>query len=396
MKVFLFSLFFISHIAIASPQLSHDKLNEIVELFINGSKESATQELIDNEDSLIKGLGDNGATYLLLGRAYFYAELDSKAKGVLIKALSYDEKLHKAHYFIGLIYMYANEFQLAADSFKKAISIDGSRENYFVELGRMQEKLSDTNSAMSQYIKALNINHQNYTANLKVANIYTEKKDFINAEKHYLEALKIKPENLLLNYNLGQLYQSIKKHDLALNYFSKVVKLDPLDWRAVAKIVQESEAVGNIPERDRFIVKIYNLWAKKDLGDLKQQGFFIREQSVSEQGKIFALEYFEMVGERAKKFVFKVQDLDSGELIMDISLGSYESTTIFSRESGSIGEDERLYHLDGYLPNGTHYTYGFFNKLPSYAKVKEMVFEVLAGKHKVISSTVPANANNTP
>ena len=63
---------------------------------------------------------------------------------------------------------------------------------------------------------------------------------------------------------------------------------------------------------------------------------------------------------------------------------------MLSRELGSIGADERLYHLDGYGPDGSHYTFGFFESQPKYDVVREMALEALTGELNAISSTVPS------
>ena len=83
-----------------------------------------------------------------------------------------------------------------------------------------------------------------------------------------------------------------------------------------------------------------------------------------------------------------MQDSTTGNNLFDVSLGSYDSTTNISRELGEIGPDDRVFHLDGYAPDGSHYTYAFYNSEPDYDTVRKLVFKVLAGKHSAISSTV--------
>ena len=71
-----------------------------------------------------------------------------------------------------------------------------------------------------------------------------------------------------------------------------------------------------------------------------------------------------------------------------MSLGSYDATTEFASATGSVGPDERVFHLDGYVPNGNHYTYAFFNSMPKYEVIKEMALKACAGEQDVVSSTV--------
>ncbi len=396
MKKLLCLLVFLLHsYALSEEYDTANKLQEIITLFTNDSQESALKLLNANEGKLLKSLdkSEDDHSYLLLGRAYFYAEQDDKAKKSLEIALSYNKNLPKAHFYIGLLNMYSNRLLLAEASFEKAVDLDSSNESYFIELGRINERLEKPESAIVHYKKVLKLNELNYIANSNLANLYIGKNDHDKAEKHYKLALKTKPDDLLSNSNLAQLYQSNKNHELALEYFTKVVELEPNDWRAAAKVIQENQALGKISERDNAIKYIYRLWSENKISELNQQGFFIREQASIKEGNLFVLEYFELKGERPRKYIFKIQDPTTGDNLLEISLGSYDVTTQFSRKTGTIGADERIYHLDGYLPNGSHYTYAFFDKQPGYDDIKQMVMNVLSGKHKPISSTVPANAN---
>ena len=397
MKKLLLILIFVSGFsnALPLPETEKETLQEIVGLFKKGSNNEALQKLQKHEKTLIEALGKSkdGESYLTLGRAYFYAEMDAEAEKALKIALTYNASLSEAHFFIGLINMYSGSLDNAEKSFKSAIELDDVKENYFVELGRIQEKKNKPDLAFELYKRALDINDLNYIANFNIANIYLSRGENEKAEKHYLLALNKRPDNVNLNSNLGQLYQNTDQNAKAKIFFSKVIELDPTDWRAAAKIVQLNQAIGDFSERDKSIINIYNLWRKGSADELVEQGFFIREQGSIDEGKLFVLEYFELNGERAKKYVFKIQDPVSGNNKFDISLGSYDSTTQISRELGEIGPNDRVYHLDGYSQNGSHFTYAMFNSLPNYDDIKELVFDVLHEKHEAISSTVPKSAN---
>ena len=316
--------------------------------------------------------------------------MDSKATAALNTALEYDVSLSDAHFFIGLIHKYADELYSAEQSFRNAIELSNPDEVYFVELGIILEAKEDPNSALKAYKGALAINSSNFEANFRSANIYAANGVYEEAEEHYLAALRQDPNDINGNYNLGQLYQNTNRHRSAVSCFSKVVELDATDWRALTKIVQSSEAVGDIETRDAAIARIYEIWRSGISHELQEQGFYIREQMQIESGKVFVLEYLELQGERARKFVFYLQDPDTGEHKFAVSLGSYDLINNASRELGRIGTDERLYHLDGYGPDGSHYTFGFFKSQPEYKVVREMALKALSGELSAISSAVPS------
>lgn len=390
----LLSVFLIHSAFAETPGAApHQQLQEIVDLFKDDQSEDATARLKLAEGELaaaVRASGDAEA-FMLLGRAYFYAEMDAKAQDAFEAALVLDPSLSRAHFFVGLIQRYAGDLEISAQSFRSAIALDGTDEETFVELGRTLQGKGDPGAASEAYKSALAIDPKNLHANFHLATIYAEAGDTAGAEKHYLVVVGQIPDDVDVNYNLGQLYQSSGQHRLAIERFEKVVEQAPNEWQAIAKLVQENEALGDTAARDSAIEKIYEVWRSSLSKELNEQGLYIREQSQIEQGKLFVLEYFELKGERARKFVFTLIDAQTGDKKFEVSLGSYDATTKFARAMGSVGPDERMFHLDGYAPNGNHYTYGFFSPMPTYEATKEMALRAFAGEQEIMSSTVVAD-----
>ncbi|MDB2438485.1 tetratricopeptide repeat protein [Hellea sp.] len=368
----------------------NEQLQGIIDLFQGDSHEDALNQLKLKEEDLAAFVSESkdAEIYMLLGCVYFYAEMDTKAIETFKSALQLAPSLSDAYFYIGLINQYADNLDGAEESFRDAIALNSNDEKYFVSLGRTHEMQDNLASASIAYKKALALNSGNFDANFNLATIYAIAGDASSAKKYYLAAIEQKPNDVDSHYNLGQLYQNKSQHELAINQFKKVVELNPNEWRALAKLVQENEAIKDYPARDFAIEKIYDVWRENADEELKEQRFYIREQSELENGKLFVLEYFELEGERARKFVFKLQDEKTEDFKFEVSLGSYDGTTAISRELGEIGPDERIYHLDGYAPNGSHFTYAFFNTIPPYEAVKEIALKKLAGENKSISSTI--------
>lgn len=366
------------------------ELQDIVELFQNDENEKAFTQFDPRESellSIVKTLND-AETYSLLGQVYYYLEQDAKATEVFNSALELDPTLDGPHFYIGIINAIAGNLNEAEAAFRQAIMIDPENYRYHVELGRTLLMKEDSDGATRAFKTAHALNETNFFVNFSLANAYAEQEDFENSEKHYLAAIKEDPSDLEAQYNLGQLYQINKQPKAAITQFEKVVESDPNDWRALEKLVQENEVIKDYEARDKAVEKIYDVWKSQKSKELTDQGFYIRDQIETENGKIYALEYFELVGERPRKYVFKLKDEQSGEIKFDVSLGSYDHTTNFSRAKGTTGPDERLYHLDGYAPNGSHFTYGFFDTVPPYSMVKDLAINAFEGKKDIISSTI--------
>lgn len=392
MRILLFTLaMFAVNLSFAQETSTEPdaQLQKIIEMFRNDQADEARSLLDQNEDRLTAFVDQSAdaEAHLMLGRAYFYAEMDSKATREFETAIRLDPTLADAHFFNGLIRSYSGDPGGASQAFQNAIEVDGGEVRYFVELGRSLEALDDRTSAATAYEGALSIDASNFAANYNLAMIYAELGELGLAEKYYLAAIDANSADPNAHYNLGQLYQNTGQHSSALLEFEAVVKLDPLDWRALSKIVQESEAVGDVDRREAAVDSIYTVWKSGEAEELMKQGFYIRDQFEVENGKVFALEYFELAGDRPRKLVFNLTGETTDDTKFVVSLGSYATTILFARANGDIGADERLYHLDGYSPDGSHFTYGFFGSVPNYDFIKETAIKAFDGEAEIVSST---------
>jgi len=262
LTLLLFS-FMLSHAFADEPTSSPDQqLQNIIELLQGDSRQEALRKLEIQDDDLatyVQGSKD-AELYMLLSRAYYYAEMDTKAIETFNSALQLDLSISDAYFYIGLIHRYANDLDAAEKSLRDAIKTNAKDEKYFLELGRTLVMKEDLSKASTAYKNALALNKESFDANFNLATIYAMEDDVDNAEKHFFAAIEQDPSDLVSHYNLGQLYQNILQHKLAIEQFEKVVELNPNDWRAIAKLVQGNEALNNYPARNAAIESIYEIW----------------------------------------------------------------------------------------------------------------------------------------
>jgi hypothetical protein len=191
----------------------------------------------------------------------------------------------------------------------------------------------------------------------------------------------------LLNYLEGQFEQSVR-------YWVKLKKLSPHDWQLRAKLIQTYEANGQKKKRDQEINELRDLHDNGKNPKLTKSKFFIRDQFMVGNIRVFVFDYYNMdaewhMGPLAWKF-----DLTKDGKAIDgfISLGSYDSITQLARASNAIKPNERVYHLDGYWGDGTHLTYGIYHKKPDYDWTKEKVVAILENKLEAITSATPVSS----
>ncbi len=163
----------------------------------------------------------------------------------------------------------------------------------------------------------------------------------------------------------------------------------PEDWRLRAKLIQAYQAQNNTKARDAERDELFALRAKTKDESFLRWPSYCRDQFSANGRKVMAFEYFKLEGDRALRYRFSVLNAEGNKEEFYISLGSYELTNAVARETGSLKEGERLFHLDGYYQGGReHRTFGMFKKEPTYDETRAMVVQVLEGKLEAQSSSV--------
>lgn len=221
-----------------------------------------------------------------------------------------------------------------------------------------------------------------------------ERKEGIKILEKAAEELKKviveQPMEIPVVYQLGKVLFYLEKDveaEEALDIFLQVVTIEPSDWRAQAKLIQLYQATNQLKKRDESRDKLFQMRKAGSTGSLLNEQLYCRDQFSVSDDELMVMEYFDMIGEMAKRYSFFILD-DTGECCKyEISLGSYDNTNQIAHETGDIKEGVRLFHLDGYYPDGLHKTFEFFKGEPKYDDVRKIVIDILIGKRAAESSS---------
>lgn len=214
-------------------------------------------------------------------------------------------------------------------------------------------------------------------------NAFMEKKQYREALAQYQAGLKKAPGEPALLFNGGLAAYLAGDGATAIALWQELKKLEPDNWRLLAKLVQAYQLTGDLKARDQERLELLALWKKNPAA--VQQKSFCREQFQVGGESIMAFESWQLEGDRAVRYTFSVQGSDGKEKYR-ISLGSYDATTQYGRESGELGPNERYWHVDYYGP-GEHRTYAFDKVEPTYDEVRKLVMGILNGSVKPMSSS---------
>ena len=209
-----------------------------------------------------------------------------------------------------------------------------------------------------------------------------------------LEArLQTEPDNEVILYNLGMQFYLADEPLRAIAPWSRLTELSPHDWQTQTKLIQAYSACGksHVEAREQALQTLYALREGGEVQDLNEAAYFIRDQFVVDESRVFAFEYFDLeadwhLGPLLWKFFVTVEEKQADHFV---SVGSYDSTTELAVALGRIEAGERVYHLDQYSRDGKHQTYGFAYEKPDYDKTKAVVIQILEGTRDPISGFNP-------
>jgi tetratricopeptide (TPR) repeat protein len=169
-------------------------------------------------------------TYRILGMSNYYIEDYAKAEKYLKMALSKNDKDAQATYTLGLTYLELENEKSAIEEYQKAIVLEPTRNLWMYELGLICYNQNDYKSALKYFNMAVDNGYSktnDYYENYGFAQLYTgDTENGVNTLKVVLER---KPNNKELLNNIAHAMYDTKKYNEALDYFKKLLDINPED-----------------------------------------------------------------------------------------------------------------------------------------------------------------------
>jgi hypothetical protein len=189
---------------------------------------------------------------------------------------------------------------------------------------------------------------------------------------------KSKPGAVSFVEEMAALKKALRSYRLEVE---AALKRRPDNWMAAARAVFIHQVFNERGARDKALRRLYALRKRSKV----PSDHYLRDQFVVKNQMIQVREYFELKGERAKKYVFVIMQPDR-KITSNLSLGSYATTNAIIRELEK--RTKPLFHLDGYFNNGKlHKTYGFYDDEPSYDTVKRDAIRALKDEMPPVSGS---------
>jgi len=166
----------------------------------------------------------------ILGMSYYSLEDYGKAAKYLQDALSKDDKDAESAYTLGRTYLELEEEKNAIPQFEKAVELEPTRSQWQYELGLLYYNQNDFKNSLKYFDLAASNGYNktnDFYENYGFAQIYSG--DAENGIKTLNIILERKPNNKELLNNIAHAFYDTKKYNEALDYFTKILNLNPQD-----------------------------------------------------------------------------------------------------------------------------------------------------------------------
>jgi tetratricopeptide (TPR) repeat protein len=166
----------------------------------------------------------------ILGMSYYNMEDYGKAEKYLKDAIAKNDKDAEAAYTLGRTYLELDNEKSAISQYQKAVELEPAKNQWLYELGLIYYNQNDFKNSLKYFdLAAVNgyYKSNDYYENYGFAQLYSG--DSENGIKTLNILMERKPDNKELLNNIAHAFYETKKYSEALDYFTKILNLNPKD-----------------------------------------------------------------------------------------------------------------------------------------------------------------------
>ncbi len=143
----------------------------------------------------------------------------------LDRALKIDSKFIPAFYQKGSVYEEWDQRDKAIDSYNQVLKIDPNHEEARMGLGRVYSKLTMNDLAVKEFIKVAERKPNDIKLLFKIALEYWYIQKLPESVEYYKKVLALDPQHLQAHLNIASVYERMKDYDLAIAHIGTAIKL---------------------------------------------------------------------------------------------------------------------------------------------------------------------------
>lgn len=374
MKILLLISSFLMLLSGVSAQQGTDKLRQLY-------AEEKLDEII-NQAGTKTDWDAKGLYYI--GMAYYRKADDVNALKYLDLAIAKGPVDHDMYYYKGRVLAFTRKHAEGLAFVDKAIALLPNEPDFYAGKAHIYNEMAKPDSAVFYYEKAIALPGCKIPVMIELAEYYIDRKDMDNGLRVFNVAVsRMNPadeEYQTTLYNIGLVQALTGKHKEARQSFATVVKAYPNDYRAVAKLIQEHNAIEEYAEATALKPLLYDAWKKDSLPEEMRKMFCI-DQFTWNKKRVMAFENFE---DTSSKFLLVKHQF----FVLDEKGNVEYQVRSESSPAVRMGGKDSKYVLC-LVREGSFQTYWnyIFNDSSNYGDTRKAVIAILDGKSKPSAST---------
>jgi len=213
----------VPHAPKLAPEPSSEKLQAIINLYIQGHLQKALAEC----KKMLEVYPNSVVLYNISGAANMGLKKFNVAINNYQQALIINPSYADAHYNIGIALDNKADPSAAIDSYKKAIAINPNYADAYNNMGVAMNNKGDFNGAINSYQKVLTIEPNNAQAYNNMGNAFKDKGELVTAIEMYSHAVKTKPDYAEAYNNRGSAFIDRSDAEAAVKDYKKALDINP-------------------------------------------------------------------------------------------------------------------------------------------------------------------------
>ena len=317
----------------------------------------------------------------LIGMSHYNLSEDKAALPHFERAVKLKENDAEYNFFLGISYLFLGQFDKAENSINKSNTIQPHSPLYKIALADVYYNRKSFAKAKSLYLEAQELDDCPDRAFVMYGQILMEEEKFEEA----LTAYKVSLDEvdhfygayIDCLYNIGSLEYQLKKYAEAKATFTKLVELRPLDYEAMAKVIQCCYATNELEDLAYWKNRIYDGHESQALPSHMADMFCFDQFTWNDQ-KVLAFEKFEEPDAGLfYKHIFYLID-SKGEIDYSVQTEHSEAVISFNKYY-VLGKSDKNGH-------SSFFDY-LFDKELEYNELKQAVINIFEDKIEPSSSS---------
>jgi tetratricopeptide (TPR) repeat protein len=321
--------------------------------------------------------------FYYVAMAHFMKQQDEQAIRLLDSALAKGPADGDMYYYKGVLLLYNNRASESLPFFKAAIALQPGVADFWSGKGDAFDALKQKDSALVYFEKACTLEDCKARVFLATGNIHSDENRPADALPYYRKARELMPATdanfITVLYNLGLTAIILEEYAEARKQFEEMVRLQPDDYRAVAKLIQACFGQLDTTRARALKEQMYAAYKNKKLPNEFSDRFCFAQFPWNGR-RVMAYEKFdEGTGFIRVKYQFMVLD-SAGRFDYRIDAESSNATTM----AGS-----KFKYVLCLVQEGSYRTFWNFRFNDDFVwpELKEALLAILHGKVQPQSST---------